>query len=88
MSYEKTLSWEYGQEVFLEYSLGDGALILDSWSLWLEAYEIVPTREISDAIEKYIENWLDKEYSVNGWNYESERISAILEKSWEASRER
>lgn len=88
MSYEKEFAWEYGQTIAMEYSLGPGELKLDSWRLYKFDTEIIPNREIADEINIMLEEWLKLEYNKNSWNYHIEFQEAMVEKSWEASRDR
>lgn len=88
MSYEKTLNWEYGQEIDIIYTTGQNELILEGWGLYKGLGRIIPDRDTSAEIEELVANWLTLEYNKNSWNYHMEFQDAILEKSWEASRGR
>lgn len=82
MSFEKTLGWEFGQEIDVKYSMSPEGLKVDRWTLYSGNAKIIPDRDTSQEIEELVADFLEKEYSVYGYSYNQE----MREANWLSSR--
>jgi hypothetical protein len=86
VSYHHDFNFDFNQFVALEYSLSDGELVVNSWSLYYNNRLVIPDRETSAEIEALVAKFLEREYHRNSRNYSQDLQDCVLEKRYEGDR--